>query len=132
MNRAATSPMLALALACLAAPAAAQDARACLSEVDLLREAFGVDEGSGRSMREPGASEDAPLGGEESREADGLVRQAREAGERGDGAGCREGLEQARALLREGGVGVGSGSQRLGDTGRLGNDGLPSEGGDGD
>jgi hypothetical protein len=102
--------MLALALTGIAQPAAAQDARACVNEVQRLSEAFPLvgghgDQAGAAIAQAPGARKGAGLGEEQRRQIGDLVEEARAAGERGDGAGCLQRLAEARALLRQAGLG---------------------------
>jgi hypothetical protein len=111
MNRRAPLIVPALALAaCLVGPAAAQEeARACADEVQRLEQAFPLDEASGEQTtaiaREPSARKGAELEGEQRQRVGDLMRRARAAGEGGDGQACLRSLAEARALLREAGVG---------------------------
>ncbi len=101
-------PMLALALICAARPAAAQDASACVDAVDRLSESFslaGANENGSTIAQEPSARKGASLGPEQHKQITDLLRQARTAGERGDGKSCAQSLGQARAGLREARIG---------------------------
>jgi hypothetical protein len=117
MRRLAPATVLASAilLACLVEPGATvaqeAEARACADEVGRLEAAFPLDEATGEQAsaiaREPSARKGAALESGQRREVGDLIRQARAAAERGDGQACLQGLAQARALLREAGVGGG-------------------------
>jgi hypothetical protein len=114
MNRRAPSTVLALALAArLVEPAAAQEeeAQACGDEVQRLEEAFPLDEATGEQAaaiaEEPSARKGAELERGQRQQVGDLIRRARAAAERGDGQACLQGLAEARALLREAGVGGG-------------------------
>lgn len=111
MPRSIPLPLLALTLTCLAGPASAQDAGACAKEVGRLSDAFGVDAGSGEAevalAQEPGSRKGAAMSSEQRRQVGDLVQQARRAGEQGDSKGCLQGLAEARALLRQAGLGGG-------------------------
>jgi len=113
-------PLLALALACIAPPAAGQDARACADEVQRLSEAFSLTDSNPKTSvpiaQEPGAREGASLTNAQRKQIGDLVRQARNAGERGDGDGCLRGLTEARALLRQGGIGSAQPGDAFGGT----------------
>ena len=102
MHRSTSTSMLALALACLAQPTAAQDARSCVDEVQRLSEGLpAISEGRQEAAaiaQEPGARKGASLGEEQRRRVVDLVEQARTAGERGDGGRCMQSLTEARAL----------------------------------
>jgi hypothetical protein len=114
-----TASLLASVLALLAQPAPAQNAAtACANEAERLSEAFGIDMGQGKAAaalaEAPGARKGAQLGEEQRHEVGRLVKQAREAGQRGDQAGCLERLAEARAMLRQAGLGGGAGVANTG------------------
>jgi hypothetical protein len=129
--------MLALALTGIAQPAAAQDARACVNEVQRLSEAFPLIGGHGGRAgaaiaQAPGARKGAGLGEEQHRQIGDLVQEARAAGERGDGGGCLQRLAEARALLRQAGLGSrqpGSPSSAGSDMGGALGSGIPGAAG---
>lgn len=101
---------LALAWACLAAgPVMAQEAQACVNEVQRLSQAFAIEPGGARAdiATQPGARKGATLSDEQRQRVGTLVTNAREAGERGDEQGCLQRLGEARALLRQAGLGGG-------------------------
>lgn len=140
MRSAITTSFLLLALAGLARPVEAQSpAEACVNEIRRLSEAFGIDEAAGEARvaveQAPGARKGATLGAEQRREIGRLARDAREAGERGDEAGCVQRLAGARSLLREAGLGAGqagtadSGPGVAGSAGITGNGGAAGGGG---
>lgn len=129
MHRPIPMAMLVLALVGIAQPAAAQDARACVNEVQRLSEAFPLTGGSGQAStaiaQAPGARKGAALGDEQRRQIGNLVQEARAAGEQGDGTGCLQRLAEARALLREAGLGSrqpGSAPDASSGVGALGSD----------
>jgi Spy/CpxP family protein refolding chaperone len=110
MHRSTSLSMLALALTCIAQPSAAQDAGSCVDEVQRLSEGLPVVDAGGREgaadiAQEPGARRGASLGEEQRQQIADLVQQARTAGEQGDGGRCMQSLTEARALLREAGLG---------------------------
>lgn len=191
MTRSLPVPILALALACVSQPAAAQDARSCLNEVGRLSASFplteqnsrqegggevagsdipvpsaneeeqelarsggivspsrigegtGLDRPSGPTgsrtaegplAREPGTRRGASIGNEQRQKIRGVMDEARDAGERGDGPGCVERLAQARTMLREAGIGSSQpGGAGGGDTasGTAGGGAAGSQGGGG-
>jgi hypothetical protein len=101
-------PALALALTCATQPATAQDASACVNEVERLSESFslaGANEQQGAIAQKPSARQGASLGPEQHKQISDLLQDARTAGERGDSQGCIQRLGQARTALREGGIG---------------------------
>jgi hypothetical protein len=111
MHATSSAAVLVLALTCAAQPAYAQDARACANEVQRLSEGLPLLHAQGREgealAQEPGARKGASLPDEQRQHITDLVREAAAAGERGDGPGCVKGLGEARALLREAGLGSG-------------------------
>jgi hypothetical protein len=111
MHTTSSAAMLMLALTCAAQPALAQDARACANEVQRLSEGLPLLHAQGQEgealAQEPGARKGASLPDERRQHIADLVRQAAAAGEQGDGPGCLRGLGEARALLREAGLGSG-------------------------
>lgn len=154
------APLLALPFASATQPAAAQDARACVNEVDRLTESFFSADGGdpagtalpatgvpspsaqekardtaqaggvvtssragqesltgqpaqgadsrppiARLEQQPGARQGAFLDDDQRKRVETMVQQARTAGERGDGGQCIQKLAEARALLRQAGLG---------------------------
>lgn len=94
------------------APAYAQDARACADEVQRLSEGFSLDRGGasspggGISAGQPGTRAGASgLNDTQRSQVRELTQQARAAGQRGDGPQCMQKLNEARAMLRQAGVG---------------------------
>jgi hypothetical protein len=118
MHRITSASVLALALACVADPSAAQDARACTNEVQRLSESFSLadtKEQGGRPVAQaPSARQGATFGDEQKKHLDDLIQQARTAGEQGDGALCTQKLTEARATLREAGIGSSQPGSALG------------------
>lgn len=118
MHPAFAIPLLALALA---GPARAQDeAAACADEVRRLSDAFAIEGGDGGEARaaiagQPGARKGASLTAEERRRLGDLVAGARRDAEQGEGQDCLRQLGEARALLRE--AGLGGGQPGTADTG---------------
>jgi hypothetical protein len=110
MQRILPLSVLAAALTWAAQPDAAQDADACRNEVQRLAESFSLapdGQMDAAIAQEPSARKGAELGNEQRRQIGELVRAAREAGERGDGASCLQRLGEARLLLRQAGIGSG-------------------------
>jgi hypothetical protein len=111
MHATSSAAVLVLVLMCAVRPALAQDARACANEVQRLSEGLPLLHAEGREgetlAQEPGARKGASLPDERRQHIADLVRQAAAAGEQGDGPGCVRGLGEARALLREAGLGSG-------------------------
>ena len=109
MHATSSAVVLVLALTCAARPALPQEARACVNEVQRLSEGLPLVHAEGREedalAQEPGARKGASLPDERRKQIEDLVRQAGAAGEQGDGQGCLKGLAEARALLREAGLG---------------------------
>jgi hypothetical protein len=128
MRRSTTPLVLALAMTCIARAAGAQDAGACVDEVQRLAEGLPVlhDQASaGAIAQEPGTRKGASLGEDQRRQIDAVIEQARTAGEKGDGGGCMRDLTEARALLREAGFGStqpGNASDARAGAGLLGRD----------
>jgi hypothetical protein len=88
--------------------ARAQDARACVDEVQRLEERFPLGN-QGEQTREiagaVGARKGAGLSEDQRHAIGGEIKQARAAGGRQGGKGCMEHLNAARLGLRQGGVG---------------------------
>jgi hypothetical protein len=95
-----------LAMTCLAPIAGAQDARACVNEVDRLSSSFAIEGGNDSAIAQrPSARQGASLQPEQHRQISDLLQQARAAGENGDGQACTQGLGRARIALRQAGIG---------------------------
>jgi hypothetical protein len=111
MHATSLAAVLALALTCAVQPALAQDARSCANEVRRLSEGLPILHAEDREgeplAEEPGARKGASLQGEQRERIEGLVGRAGAAAEQGDGQGCMDSLAEARALLREAGLGSG-------------------------
>ena len=109
MHATSSAAVLVLALTCAARPALPQEARACANEVQRLSEGLPLVHAEGREedalAQEPSARKGASLPDKRRKQIEDLVRQAGAAGEQGDGQGCLKGLAEARALLREAGLG---------------------------
>jgi hypothetical protein len=100
-------PLLQLVTTAPDAPRA-QEAQACLDEVRRLTEVFPLDERGDQAANiaaQPATRKGAALGQGQRKAIGDQIERARAAGEGGEGAGCMAGLAQARAGLREGGVG---------------------------
>jgi hypothetical protein len=88
--------------------ARAQDARACVDEVQRLEEQFPLGaqgEQAGEIAGAVGARKGAGLSNHQRRAIGDEIKQARAAGGHQDGRGCMEHLNAARLGLREGGLG---------------------------
>jgi hypothetical protein len=110
MQRITPLSVLAVALTWGVSPAAAQEADACVDEVQRLAESFSLEPGrevDAAIAQAPSARKGASLGNEQRRQIGELVEAARNAGEQGDGAGCVQRLSEARLLLRQAGIGSG-------------------------
>lgn len=133
MHRRTSASVLVLALAYMAQPAAAQDARACVNEVQRLSESFPITDTKGQGSeavtQAPSARQGATLGEEQKKHLDDLVRQARTAGEQGDGALCTQKLGEARVALREAGIGSTQPGSALGGTRGSSGGGFPGAAG---
>jgi|SRR5689334_293088 len=106
MNRSALSVAGLVALIGLPSPAVAQDAKACVNEVDRLSSSFSIEGGNDNAIAQrPSARQGASLTTEQHKQISDVLRQAREAGENGDGAACTQGLGRARVALRQAGIG---------------------------
>ncbi|WP_207482242.1 hypothetical protein [Arenibaculum pallidiluteum] len=69
---------------------------------------------AGPPEHQPGARKGTSFTEEDRRRIEEAVREARAAGERGDGAGCVRRLAEARQMIRQAGIGSGRGGMALG------------------
>jgi hypothetical protein len=133
MHQWTSASVLVLALACIAHPSAAQDARACVNEVQRLSESFPITDTKGQGSeavtQAPSARQGATLGDEQKKHLDDLIHQARTAGEQGDGALCTQKLAEARVALREAGIGSSQPGSALGGTRGSSGGGFPGAAG---
>ena len=106
MNRSALSVAGLVALMALPSSAVGQDAKACVNEVERLSSSFSIESGNDNAIAQrPSARQGASLTPEQHKQISDVLRQARAAGENGDGAACTQGLGRARVALRQAGIG---------------------------
>jgi hypothetical protein len=128
---------------CLARPAIAQDARACVNEVDRLSASFSIEGGNDNAIaHRPSARQGASLQPEQHKQISEILQEARAAGDNGDGQACAQGLGRARTALRQAGIGsaqpgapagtgLSPGSSGGSSTGRAGMSTVPGSDGSG-